>query len=858
MALDRQGSDDAGMRPAEGEAMPLGNSPAQAPRELAPVRRVGRRRAAGPARERVAANDDSPSIGGLIYALQEQPSRQPYKWASIGTIAWGAIGAVLGVAMLAQDVAEAGGWLAALLSPTAMSALAVITVPIALLWFLAYLSVRTQELKHMSSTMAEVAIRLAEPDRLAEQQISSLGQSVRRQVGAMNDAISRALGRAAELEALVHGEVAELERSYGDNEHRIRSLIDELVSERDALANSGDRVAETLRGVGAQVSHDIFSATDQAARRLAQAGSNVADQLSEKGNSLYASLNVMNQRIGTEVPNLLEKLGGEQTRLTRIVEGAAKNLSALESALAQRTGSLEATLGERTGHLQRVLVEFKQAVEESFAGQAENFGSSLNDRLKLFENRARALDASLGAKFAEIDSSVIGRIDAFDRSFDGKMQRIEGVMITRSDALDAALIERTRAIDASFVERLRSFDDSISRGAAMMDQVVADRSNALRYAMESHADALGDVLRRQAGQLDSTLVDGIEAVRRTSEQIAHQSVQAIGGLNLQSKLLREVSEDLLGQIGQLTERFERHGQALVAGGGGASMSQYDLDRIRSEAEGQTERALSDLRSRFQEATRDVNEQLASLTQQMNRTTTEAHERARAATSEFERTHAMIEGRSGELPGAARESALAIRKTLQDQLTAIERLSQMSREQRIARDVTPPESPTGSRFGGGATGGRSARAPAPATPHEASASSGRESWSLTDLLARASKDDEVRGGASASPGIDLGQIAEAIDASAAANAWSRYRSGERGVFTRQIYTRQGQLTFDEITRKLRTEQGFRSMAERYLADFERHLRDADLKDPTGRAAQAHLAAETGRVYLLFAHASGRLG
>ena len=49
-----------------------------------------------------------------------------------------------------------------------------------------------------------------------------------------------------------------------------------------------------------------------------------------------------------------------------------------------------------------------------------------------------------------------------------------------------------------------------------------------------------------------------------------------------------------------------------------------------------------------------------------------------------------------------------------------------------------------------------------------------------------------------------------------------------------------------------------MAERYLADFERLLRDAEQKDPTGRTAQGHLTAETGRVYLLFAHASGRLG
>ena len=66
---------------------------------------------------------------------------------------------------------------------------------------------------------------LAEPDKMAEQSVASLGQTVRRQVAAMNDAISRALGRAGELEALVHNEVAALERSYGENENRIRNLI---------------------------------------------------------------------------------------------------------------------------------------------------------------------------------------------------------------------------------------------------------------------------------------------------------------------------------------------------------------------------------------------------------------------------------------------------------------------------------------------------------------------------------------------------------------------------------------------------------------------------------------------------------
>ena len=88
--------------------------------------------------------------------------------------------------------------------PTTFFTIAAVVLPISVLWLLALLAWRTEELRLRSSTMTEVAIRLAEPDRLAEQSAASLGQAVRRQVSFMNDAISRALGRAGELEAMVH------------------------------------------------------------------------------------------------------------------------------------------------------------------------------------------------------------------------------------------------------------------------------------------------------------------------------------------------------------------------------------------------------------------------------------------------------------------------------------------------------------------------------------------------------------------------------------------------------------------------------------------------------------------------------
>ena len=44
-----------------------------------------KRRAAMPSRDQIAANDDAPSIGGLIYALNQKPSRRPFSIAAVAS-----------------------------------------------------------------------------------------------------------------------------------------------------------------------------------------------------------------------------------------------------------------------------------------------------------------------------------------------------------------------------------------------------------------------------------------------------------------------------------------------------------------------------------------------------------------------------------------------------------------------------------------------------------------------------------------------------------------------------------------------------------------------------------------------------
>ena len=142
--------------------------------------------------------------------------------------------------------------------------------------------------------------------------------------------------------------------------------------------------------------------------------------------------------------------------------------------------------------------------------------------------------------------------------------------------------------------------------------------------------------------------------------------------------------------------------------------------------------------------------------------------------------------------------------------------------------------------------------------------GREGWSLGDLLARASREEETQASAqrAAPPAhsafrLDAAVIARALDSVTAQTLWARLRAGQRGVMVRSMYTNDGRAAFDEITRQYRVDPGLKQTVDRYVADFERMQADLDHRDPSGRATEAQIMSDSGRVYLFLAHAAGRL-
>jgi hypothetical protein len=106
-------------------------------------------------------------------------------------------------------------------------------------------------------------------------------------------------------------------------------------------------------------------------------------------------------------------------------------------------------------------------------------------------------------------------------------------------------------------------------------------------------------------------------------------------------------------------------------------------------------------------------------------------------------------------------------------------------------------------------------------------------------------------------LNVGVISRALDVATADALWSRLRAGQRGIMVRSIYSAEGRVAFDEISRRSKVDAGLAATIGRYLADFERILKDAEARDPSGRMLQQQLVSDTGRVYLFLAHATERL-
>ena len=306
---------------------------------------------------------------------------------------------------------------------------------------------------------------------------------------------------------------------------------------------------------------------------------------------------------------------------------------------------------------------------------------------------------------------------------------------------------------------------------------------------------------------------------------------------------------------------------------GVISEQYD--EVRNSTSPQQDKMTSELRSIFSEANQEVAQVFGTALERMRTSASEIQGISTEINRELEATRQELRRGAVELPRETANQAAAMRRVDAKQIKALNELTDIVARSGRAYDVVEPvgrravetvrmadayrpEPPRDDDTGPLRRPMPNLRKP-PAPVALAPAPETGDGW-LTDLLVRAPRDEtdepvhapHLQGNALDAITLDISRM---VDHEAVVNLWDRYNRGETNVFSRRLYTPQGQQAFEKIRHRYRAEPEFRNSVDRYTSEFERRLTELSYDDRDGSMTRTFLTSDTCKVYTMLAHAAG---
>ncbi len=695
----------------------------------------------------------------------------------------------------------------------------------------------------------------------------------------VSDEIAAAIGqRAEELTTLLSdrsgGVIAALSEQGEHFAFTVGSATDRAL---EAIEEKGLSFSRTVLDNSTEISNLINTAGENASntvnRTLTDLQETTQQAIARSKDSADAAVQAMEQTQGmlrSDGIALFERLREANTMLQEVLSGAHENMNSLENTLMLRVSEFVTAMNEVTGATTEVttrvennITGFREITAHlvtdlgQLANQFDEHGRELSQSLEMMDRSNQRTEESVNQRRIQIDD-LVKTMDARTEDIQQRLNRFSGLLDESLEAAAARARDVARVVSETTAEGTRAISDQYER-------------------VREHAE---DVAR-------AMLESSAEGTRMIGEQYEHMRTQA-------ADVARAVSASNQESVRALSEQY---------------------DRIRTNAEEERQRTVETMHSVYQQTSGDTQALFRDASTRFAEVMANMKEMATEMQRELETTRAELRRGIFELPQETAESAAQMRRVIVDQIEALAELNRIvARHGRNIDAAEPTRRPTREEPTLAVVGGRSSdlgsrsetplppprsepaarsapprpsqprneipgftpapRRPEPPSPAATPApSDGSNRGWLSDLLNRASQEPEPptrefprepqRSADERSPRHTIESldslsvdIARMIDHEAAADLWDRYKRGERNVFTRRLYTLQGQKAFDEVRRKYRTDREFKQTVDGYISHFERLLEDASRDDPSGMMARTYLTSETGKVYTMLAHAAGR--
>jgi hypothetical protein len=728
-------------------------------------------------------------------------------------------------------------------------------------------------------------------------------------------ALDRSLGtHATTMAQTLRDRSQEIGTALDGNATSLRDTLETAVQTLNGLLESGSGgLIQTLQS-GTQQIDDSLTAHLGTVRDV------LTVAVRDFDGSLGSRAQEVNQAIGSRLEELHSTLESRLAAITSALDERGRALhqtlatrtGELRDLLDHNGPILIDLLSSRGSEVAQELAEVGELVAQALENRGhvivQHLGEKQTELTSSIDSSAQALRRSLDTGARTSVAALVGTSDTLKNDVGALLERLGSTNASLSHLIDAAGATLS-GVDTALQGRLADFSQQLGQVAAQVDAInqtarasIGD-AHAIAGSIEAHHQALADAaqaLARTQAEVDAE-IDGRQATLDALLANVNARVEEFDGMMRSfSGLVEDSLNRAEGRARDLGAFLADSAQATT----GAISDHFET--LRSSAGEERDRTASALRMVYDQSTSDMTELFGSAVEKFRTSADEIRQMASEVQHELDSARQDLHRSTIELPRETAEQAAEVRRVIDEQVKALQDLTFVIDRASNGNDVVEPPSARRGILGGGEaaafapasravrpaeprTGGqlvpsraqsRPAADPAlnaeggprlPAAARSGPAPSEQGPGWLSDLLARASFDDIpempelppasvptriATSAAGSLAGLSF-DIARLIDEPAAAEAWGRFRRGESRAFGRNIYTAQGQQTFEEVRRRYRSDPEFAETVNRYTKEFERLLAEVNRGDQDGTVTRRYLGSEAGKVYTLLAHAVGRL-
>jgi hypothetical protein len=632
------------------------------------------------------------------------------------------------------------------------------------------------------------------------------------------------------------------------------------------LDERGGGLIDAIESKTTELASELSRIADQASRTIQSKNMALADVLTSRGQEIVTQISDTSQRSAEVITNRLESL---QEAANEAIEQSKRTAAAAVSEMMETHGMLRSDttalferLREANGVLQDVLGGAQSnlnSIEQVLSVRVTDFVSTMNNLLDRTGATTSSMDEHIGS-FYDVTQQVLGNLGDLAQQFDAHGRALSTAVadLDASNRRTSTTVSDQRAtletLVAALDTRTGDLDQRLKRFATLLDESFLAAEGRARDIARTIAEGMNTGTR--------AITEQYEQVRNATDEERQRTMDALHGVYQQAIGDSEV------MFQSATERFTEIVQSMRQM---AAEMQRELDTTRQELRRgilELPQETAETAAQMRRVIVDQIEALAELNRIVARHGREfdvvepAHESARRLQDEPHMRRPQAEAPMRrvpeEPPRRVQEPTGTGAPRRADPPPA--RPAGRNEQQTNAPPIAPPQPQ------------RRPETPASNQGQAQPPSQGQANW-LSDLLNRASQPEapQPRGNEARqirpderptrhtiesldSLSVD---IARMIDHDAAAELWERYNRGERNVFTRRLYTMQGQKAFDEIRRRYRADREFKQTVDRYIAEFERLIDEVSRDDRGQVVVRTYLTSETGKVYTMLAHAAGRI-